>query len=290
MPLFDFEDLGPVEVKGKDEPVQTYRVIRSKAESGSLRGIEGLDAPLIGRAQEMETLQGLIAGLQQGAGWIVSVMGDAGLGKSRLIAELRRASLSDGAKGTEGLSWHEARSMSYSTSTPYAPFVRLFRDYFDLGADDTDQDHYQKITARLAELPPQAVDQVAPFVATLLGIPLTGEDQELVKYLQPPQLRERTFNAVRGLVEIMATERPLVLVLEDLHWTDPTSLELTEHLMPLADTLPWSTKWNITSGGPGSLRRQPVSSRHVANGSTCTDTFLSSLSRSTGLLSHAGAL
>ena len=249
-PLFDFEDLGPIEVKGKSEPIQVYRVLDLKAEPGSLRGIEGLDSPLIARDKEMDTLRSLIGALRQGSGQIVSVMGDAGLGKSRLIAELHHSLDSDGvlaavdgpsidgAGSTTAMSWHEARSLSYATSTPYGPFVSLFSEYFDLQTDDTDPEKYRKVTTRIGESLPERVGEVAPFIAMLLGISLTGEDQELVRYLQPPQVRDRTFAAVRSLVEGMATERPLVLVLEDLHWTDPTSLELTEQMMGLADTLP----------------------------------------------------
>ena len=248
-PLFDFEDLGPIEVKGKSEPVQAYRVLQPKADPGSLRGIEGLDAPLIGREHEMDTLRGLIAGLRQGEGKIVSVIGDAGLGKSRLIAEMRDALVSDGVLAEsngrssngagigEAVSWHEARSVSYATSSPYAPFVGLLSGYFDLRPDDTEQGKYQKIRSRMGDLLSERVGATAPFVATLLGISLEGEDLKLVRYLKPPQIRERTFGAVRSLVEGMAATQLLVLILEDLHWADPTSIELIEHLMSLTDSL-----------------------------------------------------
>ena len=249
-PLFEFEDLGPIEVKGKREPVQAYRALRPKAEPGSLRGIEGLDAPLIGRDREMETLRGLIADLRRGGGQIVSVMGDAGLGKSRLVAEMRHTFTSNGvtvssdgrskngAGEAEAISWHEARSLSYATSVPYGSFVSLFNEYFDLQADDEDHGKYRKVRARVEALLPETVGDVAPYLATLMGIPLTGEDHERVKYLQPPQIRERAFGTTLNLVAGMATERPLVLMFEDLHWTDPTSLDLIEKLMPLTSELP----------------------------------------------------
>ena len=276
-PLFDFEDLAPVEVKGKTEPVQVYRVLQPKAEPGSLRGIEGLVAPLIGREHEMETLRGLIAGLRRGEGEIVSVICDAGLGKSRLIAEMRDALVSDGVlaeangRSSNGagfagdISWHEARSVSYATSSPYAPFVSLLSGYFDFQTQDTDQGKFQKVRKRIGDLLPDrvgATGATAPFVATLLGISLEGEDLELVKYLNPPQIRERTFGATRSLVEGMAAAQPLVLILEDLHWADPTSMELIEHLMSLTDSLP--VREPI-------LRRRgyPLSARRLACGPRC---------------------
>ena len=79
-PLFEFEDLGGIEVKGKSEPVRSYRVLSRKEEPGSLRGIEGLDSPLVGRDQELGVLTQAIAELRQGRGQIISIMGEAGLG------------------------------------------------------------------------------------------------------------------------------------------------------------------------------------------------------------------
>ncbi|MBQ11536.1 MAG: hypothetical protein CMJ45_08300 [Planctomyces sp.] len=88
-PLFDLEDLGGLEVRGKSEPVATFRVISRKAQPQRERGIEGLESPMVGRDREIDVLRGLINDLGDGSGQIVSVMGEAGLGKSRLIAEAR---------------------------------------------------------------------------------------------------------------------------------------------------------------------------------------------------------
>ena len=251
-PLFEFEDLGGIELKGKSEPVQTYRVLRPKEVPGRLRGIEGLDSPLVGRDQQMGALREAIAGLREGRGQIVSVMGEAGLGKSRLIAELRHALASDGllpqvgraaeaGDGTGGngtLAWYEGRSLSYDSSTPYAPFTNLFNTYFGLRAEQADAEKYEDVKAAIAEILPERAAENAPFIASLLGIEVTGEDAEHVRYLQPPQVRGRVTQAVCDVIEGLAAIRPLVLVLEDLHWIDPTSLELVEQLMALADRAP----------------------------------------------------
>ena len=89
-PLFDFEDLGELQVKGKAEPVRSYRVLKAKAMPGSLRGIEGLDSPLVGRDREIAAMLAHVQRLQDGFGQIMSVTGEAGLGKSRLVAEAHR--------------------------------------------------------------------------------------------------------------------------------------------------------------------------------------------------------
>ena len=238
-PLFEFDDLGSAEIKGKSEPVHTYQVVRPKADPGRLRGIEGLDSPLVGRAEEMRRLTGIVGELQHGGrGQIVSVMGEAGLGKSRLVTELRQGLASQGlllpkgmgpngkgsGNGHSPLSWYEGRCLSYQTSTPYAPFLNLFNSYFDLQTEESDTAKYQKVAAQVAALLPERQAEIAPFIATMLGIDL------------PEDALERVFGSVLDLVERIAELQPLVLVFEDLHWVDPTSLDLLERLMSISET------------------------------------------------------
>ena len=99
-PLFDFEDLGALEVRGKSEPVGTFRVLARKSQPQRERGIVGLDSPMVGRDREIEVLRELINDLTHGSGQIVSVMGEAGLGKSRLIAEARNSVLTGAENGS----------------------------------------------------------------------------------------------------------------------------------------------------------------------------------------------
>jgi class 3 adenylate cyclase/tetratricopeptide (TPR) repeat protein len=233
--LFEFKALGPVEVRGKAEAVDTYQVLGERKGAVPTRGIEGLSSPLVGRERELATLQERISDLLTGQGQIVSLMGEAGLGKSRLMAELRKSMAND-ADGKPKIRWCEGRSLSYETSTPYAPFVDLLSDCFGFGLDDTDEAKYGKIRGMLDELSPGAAGQMAPFIASLLGITPPGDDLEKIKYLDPPYLRGGIFQTVVGLVQMLASREPLVLVFEDLHWTDPTSLELLEQLIPLTES------------------------------------------------------
>jgi class 3 adenylate cyclase/tetratricopeptide (TPR) repeat protein len=218
---FDLESYGALELKGKSEPVPAFRVIGRKAVMESARGIEGLDSPLVGRESQMQTLLARLADLKQGRGHIIAVMGEAGLGKSRLIAEVRKA-MNDST-----VLWLEGRSLSFQTQTPYAPFIDLLTKVFDLHADESDIEQYTRISANAGES--------APFLATLLNVKLPASDVERVRYLEPPQLRERIFSAIYAYLERCAAQQPTVLVLEDLHWADPTSLDLAEHVMPLTE-------------------------------------------------------
>ena len=235
-PLFDFEDLGDTEVKGKRAPVHIYRVLGRKAQPDRERGIVGLESPMVGRDRELASLKKVVEDLQHGGGQIVSLIGDAGLGKSRIISELH-GSLSESFSSTS-LEWHEGRSRSYETANPYTPFASLFSSFFGLSADDLDEEKYLKIRqATIASLSNEGAD-VVQFLGTLLGLTVPEEDSELIKYLQPPQVHEKIFSAVRRLLEQEIQIRPLVLVFEDLHWADPTSLDLLETLFPLTDRGP----------------------------------------------------
>jgi predicted ATPase/class 3 adenylate cyclase len=233
-PLFDFEDLGEIEVRGKDEPVQSYRVLGPKADPGKLRGIEGLESTLVGRDAELHTLRGAIIELRQGRGGIVSIIGEAGLGKSRLAAELRESPTPTGGGGGK-LHWLEGRSLSYETTTPYSPFIRIFEDEFGLKAEYDDDQRYGRISDWVAKALPERVDDIAPFIASMLDISLSGDALERVRYLEPPQLRSRIFQATGEYFEAIASEQPLVLVFDDLHWVDTTTLELLEQLLPLTE-------------------------------------------------------
>jgi predicted ATPase/class 3 adenylate cyclase len=239
-PFFDFTDLGGVDVKGKEEPVQSYRVNHALAEVGQLRGIEGLDSPLIGRADEMKTLDRAASELAEGRGQIVSVMGDAGLGKSRLMAELRNSVASDASDNRDGKTlWLEGRSLSYETETPYSPFVDIMISALAETGLDTSEFEYDQFKAAITQLAPENGATAAPHLGSIVGATPTGEDLEVVRYLDPPRAKAKTFDATCSFFQELAANRSLILVFDDLHWVDPTSLELIKLLMPIADQCPF---------------------------------------------------
>jgi class 3 adenylate cyclase len=229
--LFEFKPLGEIEVKGKTEPVEAYQALRPLEGAVPTRGIEGLRSPMVGRERELSALRGAVDSLIQGRGQIVSVMGEAGLGKSRLVSEMRNQAVNQ-------VQWYEGRSLSYETSTPYAPFIDLFDSMFGLRTEDSDEEKYGKLKARLGEMIPGQGEGIAPYLAAMYGMKLSGDDDERVRYLEPLALRGRIFYAMGSLVQALASAGPVVLVFEDLHWTDHTSLELIESLLPLTENLP----------------------------------------------------
>lgn len=214
--------VGPLQLKGKSEPVPAFRVLERKTTATSARGIAGLVSPLVGRERELAALREVLASLEQGSGRIVSLIGEAGLGKSRLLAELRAAS----RDLTPPLRWLEGRSLSYETSTPFAPWMGLLGQLFELAPGDTDLDQYDQVANRIETLMPGRSADVAPFIATLLGIELIGDPLDRVRYLAPPVLRAQIMTHILDLLGVVAQARPAVLVFEDLHWADASSLEL----------------------------------------------------------------
>ncbi|HZQ08510.1 MAG TPA: adenylate/guanylate cyclase domain-containing protein [Anaerolineae bacterium] len=244
------DPIGALTLKGKSEPVQAFCVIGRKATPTSARGIVGLTSPLVGRELELGILQHAVEELHHGHGGIVSIIGEAGLGKSRLIAELRNSLIANRQSSNNGdtssaigylpsaIRWLEGRSLSYETNTPNAPFIDLLSRLFDFKPGDTDLDKYDKIYNRTQEIMVGRADETAPFIATLMGIELIGEPLERVRYMMPPMLRGQIVMNLIGLVGALAAEQPTVMVFEDLHWTDASSLELLSAILPLVSSVP----------------------------------------------------
>jgi len=234
-PLFECEDLGGIEVKGKSEPVPAFRVLGVKTQPGRVRGIEGWETPLVGREREMAELRRLIAEVGQGHGRIVCLLGEAGLGKSRLVQELRaawQAALPPNAAAPFGAvrAWAEAQGVSHETTRPYG----LFRQVFRYLTGTTEADAWGVVRERVAAArgaAPEQRDRLIRVFEVLLTLstqtPLEGE-----------ALKRELFEAMLQMTRAEALTGPLVVAFDDLHWADPASVELLLHLFQLADDAP----------------------------------------------------
>ncbi len=236
--LFTFQPLGSIQVKGKKEPVQAYRVLQKKQGMVQARGITGLHSQLVGRDVELDHLKEITASLLEGRGQVVSLIGEAGLGKSRLMTELHdwvreQGLLSSNMEETQ-IGWYQGRSLSYQMNTPYAPFTNLFRKQFgleDLPPDDPSP--YLWVKKQVEQRCDDAL-QIAPFLATLMNEEVDGLDADRVKYLPPPKMQERIHQAVVTWMSCLAKQEKVILVFEDVHWMDAASSELLERLADLA--------------------------------------------------------
>ncbi len=224
---FLFEDLGALEVKGLQQPLRAYRVLGREASAAlRQRGIEGLRAPLIGREREWELLSSA-ADLAQGEGRAVFVVGEAGLGKSRLVQELA-------ASHAGRLHWLETASLSFEISQPYGLFQRLLRRVLETTPQYSPEDLRERIGSTVEAFPLTEQPAIRKAFESLFG--LAGQDG--APPLQGEAFRGSLFQAIESYLAEQARRRPVALICDDLHWTDPASIALLEHLLPLVTSLP----------------------------------------------------
>lgn len=195
------------------------------------RGIFGLSSPLVGRDVELRTLQEAVEHLHSGIGWVVTVVGEAGIGKSRLVAELKRSA-------SAGLSWIEGRCFSYAANSAYQVWRDMLHAWLDAPANAPSEAVVTTLRERVRAVCLDAFDDVYPFLAWLLSLPLDEVATARLRGIDAEGLQVLTFRAVETLLETAARRTPLALVCEDLHWADATSLALLEHLLALTDRAP----------------------------------------------------
>ena len=234
---FDLDDLGEIEVKGKAEPIHAYRVLGRKAEPARRRGLEsvGIDSPMVGRDAPLARLTGLLDVVAAGRGRVAFVVGEPGIGKSRLLAELKRAAI---AKPTSAR-WVEGKCVSYGRNLPYHLLIDLLRSI--LGISFAAEEHearaiLDKELRSVLGADMSEVRDTAPYLAHLLGLPLRPD--EAVGTDVPEVLQGRYVAATHRLLRGLAARGPVVLVCEDLHWADSASIEVSRQVMPLAAQLP----------------------------------------------------
>jgi len=232
--MFECEPLGEIQVKGKRQPVRTFQVKGLKGKPGPLRGLErqGLRSPLVGREAEYTALRDCIERLFTGQGGIVSIIGEAGVGKSRLLAEIQRAIPS------EGLDWLEGHTLSFGQTISYWPFQEILRGYAGINDQDGEDPAWDKLERKTTALFPENTVDILPYLASLIGLRVKGNYLERVKYLDGEALGKQIFLTSRRFFERLAHNRPVVLVFEDLHWMDESSVSLLEHLLPLIERVP----------------------------------------------------
>ena len=215
--LFVAEDRGQHELKGVSAPMTLYRVVR--ASGGGRRGGARVLTPLVGREDELALLTRRWSRALEGEGQFVQIVGEPGIGKSRLIEEFR-AKLSEMPH-----TWVELAASQLLQNTPLHPLAEWGRLRFG-GADATDEGRLADLenTLRLVGLD---VGEYAPLIAPLVDIPLPTER---VPKFAPEELRRRQLAAVTAWFLAGARTQPVVLAFEDLHWADPTSLDLIQSL------------------------------------------------------------
>ena len=229
--LFDFEPVPPLLLEGREAPVEVRRLLGVKSERVRPRRIEGLRAPLTGRDVELNQIRLALANLMRGRGCMFSILGEAGLGKSRLIAETR-ALLPNGAN------WVEGRALSYTTGRNYWLVREILFSLLQLKPDDSSPDVAARLESDMRVCFGDRLGDFYPYLATVLELPLDGATQERVRFLSGEALQARILESLRSYVRARAARQPLLLVWEDLHWCDPSSLRALSEIAPLIPEVP----------------------------------------------------
>lgn len=230
-PLFEFEDLGSIEIKGKTETIQAYRVLERKYVAGHVRGIEGLQVELVGRQAELQTLNQVMMDLKQGVGRIVCVLGEAGIGKSRLVSEIQRTYKQQ--VGSDAY-WFETASLSYETTQAYGLFQRLIRRICGINHDDAPI----LMRNKLATLIDSQGEQVHPGAMRLFEALLGLESENGGLHLEGEEFRQELLATMRSWWRGQFSGWPTVLVFEDMHWSDQASVSLLHQLFQFSEEIP----------------------------------------------------
>jgi predicted ATPase/class 3 adenylate cyclase len=229
---FTFVALEPIHIKGQAEPLMVYELGRARMIPGKPRGLHDLATAFVGREAEMEQLQQIMKELEAGHGQVVAISGEAGIGKSRLLAQWRQ-DIEDEKRAI----WMEGRCLAHSISVSYGPFLDLIRRFAGIRDEQTEETARWRLDLVVDRLFPKDREAKAIF-ANLLAFRLSAEEKSIFKQATGEQLRRRLFDLMIQLFTLLAGKGPTMVVIEDIHWADATSLELVEHLLPLVKELP----------------------------------------------------
>jgi predicted ATPase/class 3 adenylate cyclase len=227
---FEYEDLGTHELKGIDQPVQVWRALRERdihSRYEARRG--GSGTPLVGRQEELGLLLRSWETSKQGHGQAILIQGEAGIGKSRLIEALREHVAGD------GYVWVAHRCSPYHANSTLYPIIEHLKRALGWATESSAEKKLDKLESALTgqSLP---LPEVIPLYAELLSLPLP-EGRYAPSDLSPRQKREATLDAVAAWLLEMAEQTPVLNVWEDLHWADPTTLELLELYLEQSPTV-----------------------------------------------------
>jgi class 3 adenylate cyclase/tetratricopeptide (TPR) repeat protein len=230
--LFRFEALGKKVVKGKEKTIPVFKLLSGKEKVyrprlGSERRIY---SKMVGRNDHMDKLELQVMKAINGKGSIVNIIGEAGIGKSRLVAELKRREI------IKKTNLFEGRAISIGRNLSFHPVIDFFKQWAKIREDDSEPTAFNKLEAIIRSLVPKAYGEILPFVATLMGMKLSGKHAKRIEGIEGEALEKLILKSLRDLLTRAAELNPLVIVIEDLHWADASSIELLESLFRLAET------------------------------------------------------
>jgi class 3 adenylate cyclase/tetratricopeptide (TPR) repeat protein len=216
---FTFEDLEPTILKGKTEAVQIHKVVSPKERPVTIHRLSGLKAELIGRKAELTQLREAVENLRKGKGGIFSICGDAGTGKSRLVEEFKSS------LDLKGIQWVEGHAYAYAQNIPYFPLIDLLNQVLRIEENDNQENVREKIESGVEQLVDKK-ESVVPFVGSLYSLSYPE-----IETVSPEFWKSRLQNAMQSILSGLAKKAQTIFFLEDLHWADPSFVELLRNAL-----------------------------------------------------------
>ncbi|MFQ5520439.1 MAG: tetratricopeptide repeat protein [Candidatus Methylomirabilia bacterium] len=221
---FECRPLGAVALKGKAEPIHAFEVLGPRTEQAATVDAESPGAALIGRDEELRQLLEVCARARKGRTQVVSVVGEAGIGKSRLMAEFLRRLEADGRLGEISLYRTACAALG---SEAYRVVIDFLRACFNLASEENAAQAREKIATTLRAVG-APLDPVRPVVEHLLGL---DQKEARLEHLDPEQLNRQLFLAVKEICRSLCRRHPVLLVVEDFQWADAASVEVLRSLV-----------------------------------------------------------
>ncbi|MGD9081719.1 MAG: AAA family ATPase, partial [Desulfobacterales bacterium] len=211
---FDFKELEPATVKGKTKPIRIYKVIAQKEQPIKIHRLHGFQAELIGRTVEMNQLSDAVKKLKEGNGSIFSIYGTAGTGKSRLVKEFKES------LNLDEIQWLEGHAYPHSQNIPYFPLIDLLNRSLQIEEGDPPERIKEKVESGISVLVDDKVDFI-PYIGSLYSLSYPE-----IEEVSPAFWKEQLQKAIQTILSALAQQAPTIIRLEDLHWADPSFLEL----------------------------------------------------------------
>jgi len=223
---FRFSPMGKKKIKGKRKRQGIYELVGRK-EGRPVQPVRMIRSEMVGRRSELDRLVHHVRMAQSGKGAIVNIIGEAGVGKSRLVAELKRT------KGMQDIYFFEGRALNIGQNLSFYPITAIFKTWAGIQESDSEKAALEKLENAIRRVYPQRSDELFSFVAAMMGFRMRASSAERLKGIEGEALEKLILKSIGDILSQVSLRLTLVLIIEDLHWSDTSTLNLLAALFRL---------------------------------------------------------